>query len=174
MVDPHHEHDNDTSSIHKDDGHIHRDHTDSAHDSHHDDTSGFTDKQRIFHGTTKQDSDVGIEEAWSNRVTRTFDEYQHESLVSVRRNRTYVDKVLSDAQQNDNFRQTVANQSLQNAVETANMVGKQAIRQADLVFDRQLNIDEVSQLAAKTGVQQDAMVALLAKAVGEALEKAKK
>lgn len=66
-------------------------------------------------------------------MKRTYDEYQGESLESIRRNRSIVDKLLSDAQAHDNalraaslVQQNIANQALQNAVETANMVGKQA------------------------------------------------
>jgi len=79
---------------------------------------------------------------------RTYDEYQQESLESIKRNRTYVDKVLSDALQFDNQRQVIANQSLQNAVETANMVGKQAVRHGDIAIDQQWN--PVQQGAADT------------------------
>ncbi len=64
-------------------------------------------------------------------MKRTYDEYQHESLESIKRNRTIVDKLISDAQQFDNQRQAIANQSLQNAVETANMVGKNAVVNID-------------------------------------------
>ena len=63
-------------------------------------------------------------------------------MESARRNRSVVDKILSDAQQFDNQRQTIANQALQNAVETANMVGKQAVRHGDIAIDRQWNVDE--------------------------------
>lgn len=81
-------------------------------------------------------------------VKRTFDEYQQESLESIKRNRTYVDKVLSDALQYDNQRQSIANQSLQNAVETANMIGKQSVRHGDIAIDRQWNVDEQGYTAA--------------------------
>lgn len=81
-------------------------------------------------------------------MKRTYDEYQQESLESIKRNRSYVDKVLSDAQQSDNQRQNIANQALQNAVETANMVGKQAVRHGDVAIDRQWNL-EPSQGAAE-------------------------
>ena len=73
---------------------------------------------------------------------RTYDEYQHESLESIKRNRSYVDKVLSDSQGWDNGARNIANQALQNAVETANIVGKQAARHSDLAIDRQWNVDE--------------------------------
>lgn len=72
-------------------------------------------------------------------VKRTYDEYQEVSLESIKRNRAYVDKVLSDAQSADNVRQNIANQALQNAVETANMVGKQAVRHGDIAIDQQWN-----------------------------------
>jgi len=81
-------------------------------------------------------------------VKRTYDEYQHESLESVRRNRSYVDKVLSDAQAHDNDTRKVALQALQNAVETANMVGKQAVRHGDIAIDGHWN--PVQQGAADT------------------------
>lgn len=73
---------------------------------------------------------------------RTYDEYQHESLESIRRNRSYVDKVLSDAHSIDMNSRHVAQQALQNAVETANMVGKQAVRHGDIAIDRTWNVDE--------------------------------
>jgi hypothetical protein len=79
---------------------------------------------------------------------RTYDEYQEVSLESIKRNRSYVDKVLSDAQQFDNQRQTIANQALQNSVETANMVAKQAVRHADIAIDAEWN--PVQQGAADT------------------------
>lgn len=74
-----------------------------------------------------------------SNLKRTYDEYQHESLESIRRNRSVVDKILSDAQQHDNVRQNIANQALQNAVETANMVSKQAVRHSDIAIDQQWN-----------------------------------
>ena len=74
-----------------------------------------------------------------NNMKRTYDEYQQESLESIKRNRSIVDKIVSDAQQFDNQRQVIANQALQNAVETANMVGKQAVRHGDIAIDQQWN-----------------------------------
>jgi len=72
-------------------------------------------------------------------IKRTYDEYQQESLESIKRNRSIVDKLVADAQQFDNQRQVIANQALQNAVETANMVGKQAVRHSDIAIDAQWN-----------------------------------
>lgn len=73
---------------------------------------------------------------------RTYDEYQQESLESIKRNRSYVDKVLSDAHGYDMNARNVATQALQNAVETANMIGKQAVAHRDLAIDREWNVDE--------------------------------
>ena len=130
----------------------------------------------------EREFEVGKDESWFAtiknehdmcfaNVKRTYDEYQHESLESIKTNRSYVQKVLSDAQQHDNERQNIANQSLQNAVETANMVSKQAVRHSDLAIDRQWNVDEVAELVAKTPVFLDAISAAVAKAVSETLKK---
>ena len=108
------------------------------------------------------------DDAWFANVKRTYDEYQGESLESIKANRAYIAKVLSDAQQNDNHRQAIANQALQNAVETANMVGKQAVRHSDLAIDRQWNVDEVAHLVANSSVFKDAIAAAVAAMVQNA------
>jgi hypothetical protein len=82
------------------------------------------------------------ERSWDANVKRTYDEFQQESLETIRHQRTLFDKFVTDAQQYDNQRQVIANQALQNAVETANMTGKQAVRHSDLAIDRQWNLDE--------------------------------
>lgn len=115
----------------------------------------------------EREFETGKDEAWFSNIKRTYDEFQHESLESIRRNRTIVDKTLSDAQQNDNARQNIANQALQNAVETANMVGKQAVRHSDVAIDRQWNVDEVAHLVAKTPVFMDAIAAAVAKTLNK-------
>lgn len=109
---------------------------------------------------------------------RTYDEYQHESLESIKRNRSYVDKVTSDAQTHDNTRSNVAEQALQNAVETANMVAKQAVRHGDIAIDRQWNVDEQGYTAADIlkafggdTTAQGAIKEIVVAAVAEALNK---
>ena len=111
-------------------------------------------------------------------IKRTYDEYQQESLESIKRNRTIVDKLVSDAQQYDNQRQVIANQALQNAVETANMVSKQAVRHSDIAIDGQWN--PVQQGAGDTltaravsidDVSLKAIGAVVAAAVADALTK---
>jgi hypothetical protein len=103
---------------------------------------------------------------------RTYDEYQHESLESIKRNRSYVDKTLSDAHSYDNQARNIANQALQNAVETANMVGKQAVRHGDLSIDRQWNVDEQGYTAEnilRDATFKDAIAAAVAVAVNDAV-----
>jgi len=107
-------------------------------------------------------------EAWFANVKRTYDEYQGESLEGIRTNRAYIQKVLSDAQQHDNNRQTIANQALQNAVETANMVSKQAVRHSDIAIDRQWNVDEQGYTVAdilRDNTFKDAIAAAVAQVV---------
>ena len=127
--------------------------------------------------------EIGRDEAWFANVKRTYDEYQQESLESIKRNRTIIDKMISDAQQYDNQRQAIANQALQNAVESANMVSKnaittidlaakQSVRHSDIAIDRQWNVDEQGYTAAdilQSGVFSDAIAAAVSKAVQDAV-----
>lgn len=137
--------------------------------------------------------EIGMDEAWKANLKiivdfiyanmkRTYDEYQEAGIESIKRNRSYVDKVLSDAQQFDNQRQTTGNhalelavsrdnQNIQNAMDTANMVAKQSIRHESLAADRQWNVDEVAQLVAQTSTFKDAIAAAVANAVNDALAK---
>jgi len=93
--------------------------------------------------------DIGQDEAWVTNLKRLVEdalsvsaEVAATGVESIKRNRAIVDKIISDAQQFDNARQNIANQALQNAVESANMVSKQAVRHSDLAIDRQWNVDE--------------------------------
>jgi len=127
--------------------------------------------------------DIGGDEAWYANVKRTYDEFLSLSLDTARRNQLLFDKLVTDAQQYDNQRQAMANQALQNAVETANMVGKQAVRHSDIAIDRQWNVDEQGYTAAdilQSNTFKDAVAAAAsmvssatAAAVADALNKAK-
>ncbi len=63
----------------------------------------------IYEGQTQ-------ERSWDANVKRTYDEYQELALESARRTRLQFDQLAQ-----------VALQALQNAVETANMVSKNAV-----------------------------------------------
>jgi hypothetical protein len=123
--------------------------------------------------TEERTYDIGEGEAWKFNMKRMADEYQHESLESIRRNRSYIDNKLSNAEQNDLFKHNVANQALQNAVETANMVAKQAVRHSDIAIDRQWNIDEQAGFVAKVlnSIQDPATSAAMAVAIANAMLK---
>lgn len=81
-------------------------------------------------------------------MKRTYDEYQHESLESIRRNRTVVDRMAGLSVDHDSQIRNLSMQALQNAVETANLVGKQAVAHRDIAIDREWNVDEVAAIAA--------------------------
>jgi hypothetical protein len=81
---------------------------------------------------------------------------------------------LSDAHGYDMGARNVANQALQNAVETANMVGKQAVRHGDVAIDRQWNVDEQGFTVAEIlrgETFKDAVAAAVSIAVNEAVKK---
>jgi hypothetical protein len=108
----------------------------------------------------EREFEIGKDEAWFANVKRTYDEFQDISLTAARRSQTDFDGIRN-----------VSLQALQNAVETANMIGKQAVAHRDIAIDREWNVDEVSTLVAKSGVQADSMVVLLARAIAAELEK---
>jgi len=110
----------------------------------------------------EREFEIGKDEAWFANVKRTYDEYQSLAVDLARKLNLHFDKLVSDAQSHDNVKQTIAEQALQNAVETANMVSKQAVRHGDIAIDRQWNVDEVSALTAKSGVQADVIQAIVA------------
>ena len=129
----------------------------------------------------EREFETGMDESWKANMKmifdftlanmkRTYDEYQNAGLTSIHDNHAYVQKILSDAQLHFNSQQAIATQALQNAVETANMVSKQAVRHGDLAIDRQWNVDEVAQLVAQTSTFKDAIAAAAAAAVTEAMK----
>lgn len=118
----------------------------------------------------EREFETGKDESWAANMKmlfdfslanmkRTYDEYQNASL-----------KVGSDAQSHFNDVQNISTQALQNAVETANMVGKQAVRHGDIAIDRQWNIDEVAHLISHTPIFKDAISAAVVSAMAEALK----
>jgi len=97
--------------------------------------------------------DIGEGEAWKFNMKRTADEYQHESLESIRRSRLAFDQIT------------------QNAITASDMVTKQAIRHADLAIDRQWNVDEQAGFVAKilNSIQDPAMATAMAVAIAQAM-----
>ena len=80
--------------------------------------------------------------------------------------------VAADSNYSSNHQQTLQQlsvQSLQNAIETANMVSKQALRHGDVAIDKQWNINETDFIAAGAIPNQQAFIDLMAKAIGDAL-----
>ena len=136
--------------------------------------TNYSDKGRAAtqNASNESDQDLGGDEAMAAAIAndvlaylangkRSYDEYQQESLNDIRRGRQHANNV-------DNL----AVQALQNAVETANMVGKQAVRHSDIAIDRQWNVDEVSTLTAKNGVEADAIMAVLVNQIADKLNNA--
>jgi len=118
------------------------------------------------------------ERSWDANVKRTYDEYQHESLESVRRNRTHVDKMLTDASQYDNQRQNIANNALGLAVTRDNFACLRAIGLGDVAADAQWN--PIQQSAADSVTMRSVTIddaslkaigAMVAAAVAQALGK---
>ena len=81
---------------------------------------------------------------------------------------------MSRSQNTHDSVQAVLVQALQNAVETANMISKQAVRHNDIAIDRQWNVDEQGYQVAdilNDSKFQDALAVLLANAVANGTKK---
>jgi len=80
---------------------------------------------------------------------------------------------LSRSQNTYDAVQNISVQALQNAVETANMVAKQAVRHGDIAIDRQWNVDEQGYTVAeilKDKTFKDAIAAAVVSAVNEVVK----
>lgn len=124
-------------------------------------------------GTTRLDqiTDVGADEAnmsavldqtrsWNANVKRTYDTLEEELHSAVKEANAHISEL-----------RTVRLQMLTNMTVNADALQKQHTAHRDIATDRtwtQSNELE-TMLAAKSGVQADAMVALLAKAIADAI-----
>ena len=110
------------------------------------------DKECIMTQQDKFDEMENVEQSemvFAN-MKRTYDAYQDLDLTHAR-----------------TVNQLTA-QALQNAIETANMVSKQAVKHADIACDRQWNVDEQGYTVAdilNDSKFQDALAVLLVEAV---------
>ena len=108
-----------------------------------------------------------------------FDEMENveqSELIFANMKRTYdlhqtLDtKAINDANKHAAVLDNLSTQALQNAVETANMIAKQAVRHGDLAIDRQWNVDEQGYTVAdilNDSKYQDAIATALAKVVAD-------
>jgi hypothetical protein len=138
-------------------------------------TAGYTTQG--FQGTMKQTSDVNTEEALSvlqalnPKMAQFFSD-----LLSLNAKRTADQAQSTDlaAQLGDSAQRltlnNLATQALQNAIETANMVSKQAVRHSDLAIDRQWNLNETDYAgveALRGNTFKDAIAGAVASAVAQ-------
>ncbi len=121
--------------------------------------------------TTRLDqiTDIGADEAnmsavydqtrsWNANTKRTYDTLEEELHSAVKEANAHISEL-----------RTIRVQMLANMAVNSDNLQKQHLAHRDIATDRTWNIDEVSGLSAKSGVQADAMVALLAKAIADAL-----
>lgn len=105
------------------------------------------------------DSDIGIEEAWSANVKRTYDVHQTYDLESQVQNRTHFNTMVTEQQKylsqlNQMSLQAIANN--QNQSNLNNLLG----------IDRAWNINETDLAAKSVAVLTDAVLAEIGKRQG--------
>lgn len=136
---------------------------------------------RAFEGSHKQSADINQEELQALLTgLAAKGATREDAIAALNAKRSYDQAQTTDhiTQYGDmNHRQNLNQlsvQALQNAVETANMVGKQAVRHSDIAIDRQWNLDEQGYQAVEAlrgNTYKDAIAAAVAVAVAEALNK---
>lgn len=133
---------------------------------------------RAFEGSHKQTADTNVEETLALLSALTGKgALREEALNALNAKRSYDQAQSTDlmTQTGDmNHRQNLNQlsvQALQNAVETANMVSKQAVRHSDIAIDRQWNVNETDYAAVeilRSNTFKDAIASAVAAAVAAA------
>ncbi len=118
-----------------------------------------------------QITDIGVDEAnqlaglnqtrsWDANVKRTYDTLEEELHSAVKEANAHISEL-----------RTIRVQMLTNMAVNCDAMQKQHTAHRDIATDRTWNVDEVSALVAKSGVQADAMVALLTRIVADSAKK---
>jgi len=146
------------------------------------DTVGQSAREREFQRTATEINPQKGEneyEAWFANEKLTYDNVLEILTAQARRSQSHFDQVASTERERLAQVSNVALQALQNAVETANMVSKQAVRHGDLAIDRQWNKEPAEGTAEGAILRQllsepsgQALQALIVGAVGDALKAA--
>ena len=113
-------------------------------------------------------SEVGMDEAWKANIKGQFDLFLNLTGNMLKQAQQELAAINSTTIRALEQSANVQAQLNQNAVETANLTSKQAVRHADLAIDRQWNIDEANYTAAQVlndDMFQDSLQAAVAAAV---------
>lgn len=125
-------------------------------------------------GQTKhieREFEIGKDESWFVNNKRLADEMLGDSLSETRRNRHHFDRMVTNAISKDDERASISNNALNQAVHNTGLLANMGLTLLGAGCDRIINIDEVSNLAAKTGVQADAIASIVVAKLTEALLK---
>ena len=141
-------------------------------DPHHDHThepQGPTAREREFQrGATEQNPQKGENEyeAWFSNQKLTYDTHLEILATQARRSQGHYDSLVTKEREHTAELHRISLQSLQNAVETANLAGKDALRHAAIATDQQWNLEPQEAVAESTILRevlnQPAMAALQA------------
>lgn len=139
------------------------------------DRDSYSDQPRGFETRAEREFEIGKDEAWFANVKRTYDEFQDLQLTKARNAETVSHRTDQQGITHDGNLHNLATQALQNAIETQNMVAKQAVRHGDLSIDHQWNL-EPSEAAAEATVLPaatiEALRTLMVESVGQAVKQA--
>lgn len=115
--------------------------------------------------------ETGKDDSWFFNNKRLADEMLGDSLSEVRRNRHHFDRMVTNAIARDDERAAISNNALNQAVHNSGLLANLGLTLLAVGADRIHNIDEVSNLAAKTGIQADAIASIIVAKLTELLKK---
>jgi len=110
----------------------------------------------------EREFEVGKDEAWFANIKQTYDVQQNLVVNALKQATQELAQTNAQTAAHTANVNGLALQAMQNAIETANAVSKQAVRHADIAIDHQWNVDE--QAVATTIVTK--VLAEMAKAGG--------
>jgi len=90
----------------------------------------------------EREFEVGKDEAWFANIKQTYDVQQNLVVNALKQATEELAQTNAQTATHTTNVNNLALQAMQNAIETANAISKQAVRHGDIAIDHQWNIDE--------------------------------
>ena len=96
----------------------------------------------------EREFEVGKDEAWFANIKQTYDVQQNLVVNALKQSTQELAQTNAQTAAHTANVNGLALQAMQNAIETANAISKQAVRHGDIAIDHQWNVDEQATASA--------------------------
>ena len=131
-------------------------------------TTANAERDSVF---DRNNQDIGIDEAYQLAGLNVSRSWDANSKLTYDKVLETLDAQVKEAQAFVTATNAVRLQTIATMQVNSDNLQKQHLAHRDIATDRTWNVDEVSALTAKSGVQADAFVAALMSALGDAVKK---